>query len=289
MWEEGRYEVSELLEMKAEHEAIVRAALSAYPPSRAHAVTFSARVGSVEIGIDPNEARAAMVAAGIVPYERDPIDLSIHGLNVPDDAAHYWPMQTEELRKKVAERLHGRIDRGEVSGIALFAFAPMPLLIELGSLLPDHWKVSVFQLHREPRGWSWANDREPMAFSVDAGTALTSKIALKIEVSDTIGDSRIMDVMPAGTGVWSLRAKITGNDVIRRPDDLSNFRAAFRRAMREIGEAHPQAKEINVFPAMPLSCAVEVGRARQPKADLPMVVWDKVAGRGFEERLRIGG
>lgn len=287
-WRDGSYRVDELRSMKRDHESIVRAALSSYPPSRAHSVIFSARVGEIEIGIDPNEARAAMVAAGIVPYEVDPIDLSISGLSLPDDTETYWLIQIKELRQKVAERIHGRIDRGEVKSIALFAFAPMPLLVELGSMLPEHWSVSVFQLHREPKGWFWANDRDPLSFSVRRGAPSTKHVALKVEVSARIADDRVTAVMPEGTAIWSVGTATPGNDVVRRPEDLSSFRVAFRRALREIREAHPDAAAVSVFPAMPVSCAVEIGRARQPKADFPLVIFDQVAGRGFEKRNRIG-
>lgn len=281
------FSIEELHEMKEQHESIVRAALSSYPPSPAHAVTFLAPVGKVEVSIDPNDARAAMVAAGMVPSERDPIDLSIRGLSVPDDAEHYWPTQIAELRRKVQERILGRLDRGEVAAVALFAFAPMPLLVEIGSLLPDHLKVSVFQLHREPRGWIWANDRDPMKFSVLNGEAPGSDVALKIEVSAKIADHRVTDVMPSGTSIWSIQPTSTGNDVIRRPEDLSNFRVSIRQALREIRLAHPEAQRICVFPAMPVSCAVEVGRVRQPKADLRLEIWDEVAGQGFVARTSI--
>ncbi|MGB3464600.1 MAG: SAVED domain-containing protein [Cyclobacteriaceae bacterium] len=283
----ANFSVDELHAMKDAHERIVRAALSSYPPSPAHAVTFLARVGSIEVAADPNEVRAAMVAAGMVPNELDPIDLSIRGLGVPDDAEHYWPTQTGELRRKVEERIHGRIDKGEVAGLALFAFAPMPLLVELGSLLPDHQNVSVFQLHREPRGWKWANDRSPLSYSVRPGASRGRNVALKIEVSSNISDDRIAVKMPAEASIWSVQANGVGNDVIRRPEDLSNFRAAFRRALREIGEMHPEAEQICIFPAMPVSCAVELGRARQPKADLPLEIWDQVADQGFVQRTRI--
>jgi hypothetical protein len=47
---------------------------------------------------------------------------------------------------------------------------------------------------------------------------------------------------------------------------------------------------INVFPAVPVSTAIEVGRTLMPKADLPLVIWDqnRLAG-GFVRALRIDG
>lgn len=44
-----------------------------------------------------------------------------------------------------------------------------------------------------------------------------------------------------------------------------------------------------MFPALPVSAAIEVGRTWMPKADLPLVIYDENRARGgFEPRLMIG-
>jgi len=46
---------------------------------------------------------------------------------------------------------------------------------------------------------------------------------------------------------------------------------------------------ISIFPALPVSAAVEVGRVWMPKADLPLQVYDQNrAHGGFEPALMIG-
>ena len=45
---------------------------------------------------------------------------------------------------------------------------------------------------------------------------------------------------------------------------------------------------IHVFPAVPVSVAIEIGRARLPKVDLPMVIYDYNKKRdGFVKALDI--
>jgi hypothetical protein len=44
---------------------------------------------------------------------------------------------------------------------------------------------------------------------------------------------------------------------------------------------------LSVFPAMPVACAVELGRIRMPKADLPWLVYDQIPGEGFVPALNI--
>ena len=41
----------------------------------------------------------------------------------------------------------------EIEHLSVFALGPIPLLVELGSLLGDITPADVYQLHREPAGW----------------------------------------------------------------------------------------------------------------------------------------
>ncbi len=42
-----------------------------------------------------------------------------------------------------------------------------------------------------------------------------------------------------------------------------------------IKAVHGENSIVNVFPVLPNSAAVEVGRIWMPKADLPMMIWDQ--------------
>ncbi len=55
----------------------------------------------------------------------------------------------------------------------------------------------------------------------------------------------------------------------------------------QIKAFHGQGAIIHVFPAVPASVAVEIGRVRMPKADLPLLVYDQVPGAPFMPRISI--
>jgi len=44
--------------------------------------------------------------------------------------------------------------------------------------------------------------------------------------------------------------------------------------MVDIGKAHGKATRLPIFPAMPVACAVDLGRVRMPKADMPWIIYD---------------
>ena len=48
-----------------------------------------------------------------------------------------------------------------------------------------------------------------------------------------------------------------------------------KEAFREIKRLHGQEAILNIFPAMPVSLAVQLGRVWMPKADLSMTIFDQ--------------
>ncbi len=78
------------------------------------------------------------------------------------------------------------------------------------------------------------------------------------------------------------------NEIVKSPNQLSEIRALFRQLFDEIKAIHGQTALLHVFPAMPVSLAVELGRARSPKADMPWRVYDQVnALGGFVPALEV--
>jgi hypothetical protein len=75
--------------------------------------------------------------------------------------------------------------------------------------------------------------------------------------------------------VWEMSVACPNNDFLKSQMQLSMFREAARKAILTIHAAHPQAEELKIFPAMPIACAVELGRIRNPKADLPWSIFDQ--------------
>ena len=76
---------------------------------------------------------------------------------------------------------------------------------------------------------------------------------------------------------------------MKRPADLAEFRQLVRSIFNTIKARHGERAVINIFPAMPVSAAVEVGRVWMPKADLPLVVFDQNRTlQGFLRALEIG-
>jgi hypothetical protein len=209
------------------------------------------------------------------------LDLELVGSTFRDDEPAYWAIQRENLVRQFDAKVRGRIERQEIRHLSVFALAPQPLLIELGRLLCDIVPATIHQRHREPATWRWQPDQPAVRFTVSEPTQFSGAAALKLSVSATINDDRIHKVVGAEASIWSICAEAPHNDILRRPEDQSTFRALLRRLYDRIKACHGDGALVHVFPALPASLAIEIGRVWMPKSDVPLRLYDNNRHHGF--------
>ena len=78
------------------------------------------------------------------------------------------------------------------------------------------------------------------------------------------------------------------NDILRHPGDQVAFRQRIRFLLDRIKAAQGEDQIIHVFPAMPASLAVDLGRVWMPKADLAMTIYDNNRAAGFMPTITLG-
>jgi hypothetical protein len=155
-----------------------------------------------------------------------------------DGEENFWRTEPENLRRQVETILRPRIASREITHLSVFGLGPIPLLIQLGALLGDILPADVYQLHREPAGWSWAEDRPNIDFQVTTPAKSGQDVALKLGISGTVSDERIMAVMGKDVSIWSICAREPGNDIMRHEADLREFRRLMRTVYNDIKAQH---------------------------------------------------
>lgn len=277
-----------LLAMKAEHEARIATVTAIDEERGSHVVRFAASIGQNEALVSTKAIFAAM-PPDHHPATGQTIDLELLGLSYQDHETEYWTVQRDNLRRQFAAKIGGRIERQEIRHLSVFALAPQPLLIDLGRLLGDIVPATIHQRHREPASWRWQRDAAPVAYQVsEPDSSRTGAVALKLAVSATVTDDRISAVLGEDAAIWSLTANAPHNDIVRAPEDQAAFRSALRGLFDRIKATHGPSQRLHLFPVLPASLAVEVGRVWMPKADLEMRIYDQVRGQGFALALSIG-
>lgn len=276
-----------LLSMKARHEERIDVQTSLTEDQQTHLLTFGAPIGFQEAPLSYKSIRMTVLPKRY-PAGGRANHLEMVGCRFRDHEPEYWTFQQENLARQFREKIAGRIETGEIRHLSVFGLAPQPLLIELGRLLCDICPAEVYQLKREPKGWGWLPGGDAIKFQATESYVASNRVALKLALSATVNDDRIHRVLGSDVPVWSITADDPHNDIMRRAEDLQGFRRLLRRTFDRIKAVNGSHAEIHVFPAMPVSTAIETGRVWMPKADLPLVIYDENSHHGgFMKTLRI--
>ena len=283
----SRYKASLLIRWKRQHEARVRIVTGISPTRKSHVILYSGKIGQENSLLQPASAIAAMFPEWF-PAEERPVTLSMRSEH-EDTEELFWQSEAAHLRTAFERHVVPRINEANPNHFSVFAFANQPLLILLGVLLTDKVPAELYQLHREPAGWRWQAEPEVFSFRTVAPQQRHGTPALVISLSARINRERITAILGPETTIWELTIDESHNDFLKSRVQLAAFRKAARKLMVKIAHAHGQQTPLNIFPAMPVACAVELGRIRMPKADMPWIVFDQNNKlRRFIKALQVG-
>jgi hypothetical protein len=283
----GRYSVSLLRQMKLAHERRIEVVTGIAPEKSSHVLLYGANIGDHSSPLSYVEAASALFPDRYPAADRA-IELSVHNSAFSDRDAGFWQTEAFELRRKFDRQVRLQVAEGGIHHLSVFAIAPQPLLILLGSLLGDIVLCDVYQRHREPTTWQWPPETETPSFRLQRPASIEGRAALVFDVSATVKAERVRQVLGDKVSVWSIGVPAPHNDVMKSSRQKAEFRALVRTALDQIKAAHGQTEVLHVFPAMPVCLAVELGRVRMPKADMPWLVYDQVnAPGGFVRALTI--
>lgn len=271
-----RYCVALLQQMKEEHERRIEIATSIAPERTSQIIHFGSNVGE-----QSSPLRWEMTAQALFPTRyptsSKAIDLGMINSALRDHDASFWSIEVNNLIRLFGSRIRERLQDQDLGHMSVFAFAPQPLLVLLGALLSDIPDVDVFQLHREPRQtWTWPEEAQPpqMPFLREP-TDMFGTPALVLSISGTITPDRVITALAGPVSIWEVSIQTPGNDVIKTRAQLGAFRSLLRQTLDRIKAAHGQDTRLHIFPATPLSVAVELGRVRSPKAEMPWRLYDQ--------------
>lgn len=282
-----RYSAEVLQRSKQDHERRIAINTGVDPEKRSHAIIYAANISDQTSTIRQNDAHSAMFPDRY-PADERPVRLSM-SWEGRDRDPDYWKTEATNLRAAYTKFVQPLIDEGKCSHFSVFPLAPIPLITLLGTLFTDKANVQAYQLHREPeQTWRWLDDPSDLHFQLKAPKSSIHPPALVLSLSDHISYDRITSVLGKDVSIWELTVATPGNDFLRSRVHLKAFREALRDAMVLIGKEHGHATPLNIFPAIPVACALEFGRIRMPKAQMPWVIYDQSNTHGkFIQALSI--
>jgi hypothetical protein len=278
-----------LLAMKAAHEDRIERVTGIDEDRASHVLRYAANTGPHDSPVAYEHVSVAMLPDRYPAEGRRVIDIALAGSRFEDHEPEFWKLQRENLARQFAVKVRPLIEAREIRHLSVFALAPQPLLIDLGRLLGDIVAAEVRQLQREPQGWAWPADGPAIHYRTREPGPGHGSVSLVLALSATVADERIFAALGADARIWAIEADRPHNDIMKRPQDLAEFRRLVRSTFNAIKAVHGEQATIHIFPALPVSAAVEVGRVWMPKADLSLVIYDQNRKRnGFMPTFTIG-
>lgn len=283
---EIEYSADRLIAMKKAHEERIELLTGIAPDMRSHVLLFGARIGQ---NASPLQFQSAIQAIlpNYYPSMPRPVEIGMQSA-LEDHTEGYWLAEEENLMARFKSEVEYLKGKHETQHFSIFGLAPQPLLIKLGTLLIDLYDAEVYQLHREPTTWKWLDHEQDVDHQILPASTDHKVVALKFELSATITDDRIKNTLGEECSIWSITHSNPNNDYLKSRLHLQDFRQITRRALSQIKAHHGEDTIIHVFPAMPVSTAIDLGRVWMPKADLPMIIYDQNRRNGgFIKTLKI--
>lgn len=277
-----------LIKLKREHEDRVRLVTDIKGSQTCRMVTYFVNIDSQKEVFDENLFRWALILAQRVPLQSSIIEL--HDSTDTRYSADKFGFEKKASALSANFRdMFGRIHDKE--SIAVFALAPQPLLIKLGTLINDQYNAMAFQCHREGHKWAWKEGTAiPEFLQMKTRESNSNKVALVIDLSGPVKDERITSILGEDITIYHFTLKNHNRNFVSNVGVQGAFINAIRPFIEEIKNSKQRPSIVHVFPVMPASLNVRFGMDYMPKADLPWVIYEQAdTTDGFFETITIGG
>lgn len=279
---------SKLLKIRERHEQRIRNVTGIPDYQSCRMVSYFSNIDNQEIFSKESLFRQSLVASQRIPLQQPVIPLHKGMTTQYTPSRENFEAKALELEQAFKEWSDAIIKQED--SIAVFALAPQPLLIKLGTLINDQYNTEVFQCHREGHKWAWQDHSEAVEYIIKRPGNIANSVALVIDLSAEVVDDRIKSVLGEDSAIYHLTIPTPNRNFVRSRDIQSEFVKTFRVLLEEIKNLRPQPKIVHLFPVMPNSLAIRAGMDFMPKTDIPMLIYEQANARdGFFSTLTIGG
>lgn len=280
-----KYTVNILKDMKREHEEYIKDLMNITKESSVIGVKYTVNISNRVTKINDEDIRKCAFRQN--KYCKGEI------INLSDSKADernnskFYEFERDNIKNNFFQSIKPLLKKEKVYKFFLCAIAPQPLLIYLGMLFSDITDVEVQQLQREPiQEWYLGNERnDEFDVKLNIPEKKYSKVALNISITADISEQRIRDVLGKECDIIKVESTIHGNDIIKNKSQLEAYNKKIREAYEKIKDIYGRNCEINIFPAMPISIAIETGRCWMKKAHPKLTIYDEK--NGFKKALEI--
>lgn len=287
------HSIDGLRRMKREHEDRIRLLTELQEDAASAVVRVIGGIRGAPVEIPRSAVVAAVRADGHFP--RFPLalageDLEIDLRALPEDDPDYWTLGERLIRNRAARI---RDAQQPILHLSIFALTRIPFLVALGFHLDDKIPVTIHGRQRSGTGdGGWGSDPTASEVTFDvrhvAGPADGPNVAIAVSVTAPIGEhvatvagaSAVYEIVPANADY--------GRELLDSPGSSRNFAETYNKLLARIETDHAACSAIDLFAAVPIQGAVQLGRAVMRDAQPALRVYDRNADGDFEPVLTLG-
>lgn len=246
------------------------------------------------IGGRPADVSLEEMQTAVAPnYLKQRSMVEIDFCTIPDmPKQSYWEIATEIIDQRISQLYNTTANPGCTVRVSVFALAPIPLLIYLGTQLSDKMDVDLYQRHRDTETWAWKGGRSNVEYFTQCLQTGSPQrpVSLLVNLSGKNNvDSLPTDLARNGT-IYELtwETEVYSPLFLNTKEDLLNFTREYNETLATIRQAHPALDVLHLFPAVPSPIAITLGRSRLPKVDATFKVYDyDKRSNGFISTLEV--
>lgn len=277
--EPENYPVERLVQIKKYHEQKVENIVSCFKKAESQIITCKVKIGDVSIPEFNNEMLLeAVILNDKCPSSANPV--SLVNFDFLDDSQElFW----QTIKAGIIQEYNKKKELfSNVKHWSLFAIAPQPILILIGRLMTNLSNVDIYQLHRDEQSWIWPqNNYDTCQFKIKKPENINKKnVAINLSLSGSISNDRIIEIIGEDVAIWEISISSPNLRFVKNNKIQVEFQKVFEQVLEEINKVHNNIDKINIFPAVPQSLAICIGRAKMPKVDLPFVIYDQNNKKG---------
>ncbi|MEZ4961939.1 MAG: HNH endonuclease [Saprospiraceae bacterium] len=275
---EKAYGVDLLKDWKSKHEERIEVQTQLSDEiNKSTILTFTARIQDRMPSIPREAIKGAMFNNHVpkFPVDWKGLSISFEDFDCNGDTTE-WELAATKIKSRIEQGLRSGIDGVNITHLSIFAIGPMPLLMYLGKCIGDTIPTNIFQAHRHiedtHKTWTWhssVEDELSEGYLIEKVKVYesTKNVMLLLEISDYLNPDKYEGLADDSFSIYKLCVQEPHTRWMKYPKQLETFSTEYRKLLNQIQALHGNDCNIYLCPSVPLSIAVECGRAILPTKD----------------------
>jgi nucleoside phosphorylase len=222
----------------------------------------------------------------IAPAKSDSSPVTIDLTDIfSDESTNKWDKSCQYIQECFDKQSLSKCS----DSLAVFGFAPIPILVAFGRILGDKRSAQIFERHRHSNSWCWEPNGQDLGWHINRPDIRRSSehVVILLSVSGSVTTTEIPCTLGISTPVYEITVNCPHFNIVRTEEQLQEFSGKWRELLNEIHQFYGSGVQIHLLPATPLSISIECGRRLLPKVDPIIHIYDK-SNNKFNYAISIG-